>query len=70
MYNNESEYDSFENHLQDEDYGLVIDRYGNLKGLFIPEGLEQEPVPQAIVNLCKDHFGIDPLENSDSPRLH
>ena len=65
----EQKVDTFENHMGKEDYGLVIDSEGNLKGLFIPEGFENMDVRPAIVKLCIQFFGIDPTEDH-KPYLH
>ena len=54
-----SEMITFEESLEDDDWGLIISNKGELKGLFIPEGKEEDLVPEVIVSLCKTHFGID-----------
>lgn len=62
----EREYMSFEENLEDDDFGLIVCGVtGKLKGMFIPKDLEQEPVPDFIVELCVDYFGIDPKEFED-----
>jgi hypothetical protein len=33
-----------------------------LKGLWIPQNMEDEPVPESVYRLCVDYFGIDPAE--------
>lgn len=53
---------SFEDSLDEDDWGLIISPDGNLKGLFIPEGQEDSEVPEAIVVICQKYFGIDPTE--------
>jgi len=64
----------FEDSLEDEDWGLIIDKNGRLKGLFIPEGCGEDDVPESIIQLCIDYFDIDPEEfNSDildDPTIH
>lgn len=56
----------FEDALDSTDFGLIIcSKTGRLKGLWIPEGLEEDPVPEVIVHLCVDYFGIDPSEFDD-----
>jgi hypothetical protein len=52
----------FEDVLEDDDWGLIIDNNGNLKGMFIPEGYDEEEVPTAIIEICIKYFGIDPTE--------
>jgi hypothetical protein len=54
----------FEESLQDDDYGLIIGRNGDLKGMFVPDTCEElETVPQAIVTILETVYGI---EMSDS----
>ena len=50
----------FEEALEDDDWGLIISKDGTLKGMFVPEGSEEEEVPEAIVQICKNYFGTDP----------
>ena len=62
----------FEEALEDTDFGLIIcGKTGKLKGLWIPEGMEEEPVPETIVNLCCEVFGIEESEFfDDDPTIH
>lgn len=53
---------AFDDALEDEDWGLIIGKDGSLKGLFIPDGADDEEVPEVIVAICKDFFDIDPTE--------
>lgn len=52
----------FEEALEDDDWGLIIGKDGSLKGMFIPEGKDEELVPEVIVKLCKEYWNIDPTE--------
>lgn len=54
--------------LDERDYGLIISEEGRLKGIWIPEGQDDEEIPEVIVELCKTFFGIDP--NTDNETLH
>ena len=63
---------TFEEALEDDDWGLIIDKTGKLKGLFIPDGADGDDVPESIIQLCVTNFGIDPEEfygdqESDQP---
>ena len=53
---------TFEESLDNDDWGLIIDKEGRLKGLFIPEGSTEDDVPESIIQLCCSQFGIDPDE--------
>ena len=50
----------FRKSLSETDYGLIVGCDGNLKGIWIPVGLEDAEIPDAIVSLCVAKFGIDP----------
>ena len=53
---------TFEESLGENDWGLIIDSKGRLKGLFIPEGSNEDDVPESIINLCCNQFDINPDE--------
>ena len=45
---------SFEDSLEDTDYGLIISADGQLKGMFMPEQREEvDYVPKKIVQILK-----------------
>lgn len=50
----------FEDALSKTDYGLIVGLDGKLKGIWIPENLEDQEIPDTIIALCIQHFGIDP----------
>lgn len=55
----------FNETLNDDDYGLVVDKRGFVKGIWIPEKLVNETeVPETIAKICLEYFGLDP--NSES----
>ena len=62
----------FEDALEPTDFGFIVcGKTGTLKGLWIPAEMEEMPVPETIVNLCIDYFGIDPAEFDDEqPSIH
>jgi len=64
------DYLGFENTLEEDDYGFMVDKDGNLKGIWIPQGHEQDEVPDAIVQLIKEKWGIDPSNDSNYGYLH
>jgi hypothetical protein len=53
---------TFEETLDSDDWGLIIGKDGSLKGMFIPEGEDEEEVPQTIIDICIKYFGVDPTE--------
>ena len=66
----EHDYLGFEDTLDDTDYGFVLDKEGNLKGIWVPQGQEDEDVPEAIVELLKDKWGVDPNDDSLYGTIH
>ena len=64
------DYMGFENTLEEDDYGFILDKEGRLKGIWIPQGSEDENVPDAIVQLLKDHWGIDPNDETNYGYIH
>lgn len=62
-----SEQVTFEDSLEKDDWGIIIGKNGELKGMFIPEGEDEADVPEVIVKLCKEYWGIDP---TDEVTLH
>lgn len=63
MSNHEKTGLEFEEALGENDFGLIIcSKTGRLKGLWIPEGQDEDNVPQTIVDVCMDYFGVDPNE--------
>jgi len=54
----------FNKALESTDYGLIIDKSGQLKGIWIPNTVHQSIIPDSIAQLCVERFGIDP--NCDS----
>ena len=61
----------FEDSLEDGDCGLIFGPNGELKGLFIPEGKEEQTVPEAIIRICQNFYGVDLTDDDDTNRtLH
>lgn len=61
----------FEDTLESTDFGFIVcSKTGRLKGLWIPTGVEEDEVPESIVKLCVEVFGIDPNANNDASLLH
>jgi hypothetical protein len=50
----------FKKALDTTDYGLIVGCDGMLKGIWVPEGMEEQDIPQEIVDMCIQKFGIDP----------
>jgi hypothetical protein len=36
-----------------------------LKGIWVPEGMDHQDIPESIVDMCIQKFGIDPNGDSD-----
>jgi hypothetical protein len=67
---------TIEAQLGDEDWAIIIGKDGNLKGLFMPEGVDEELVPESIVTIMSEYFGVDfeeemnEEESSDGQTIH
>jgi hypothetical protein len=53
----------FRKSLESTDYGLIVGCNGMLKGIWVPEIRDGLDIPDAIVDLCIEKFGIDPNSN-------
>jgi len=45
--------------LDKDDWALIFSSEGNLKGLYIPVGKEDDEVPESLVRIMEEYFGID-----------
>ena len=61
---------TFEESLGNSDWGLIINNEGRLMGLFIPDGSTEDDVPDSIIHLCCNQFGVDPQEFYGSEYEH
>ena len=61
--------------LDDDDWALIIGSDGNLRGMFIPDGKDEDEVPESIVYIMENYFGMNfsednTEENDDEPTIH
>ena len=61
--------------MDDDDWALIIGSDGNLKGMFIPEGKDEDEVPYSIVHIMQNYYGINFSEDTeeepdDNPTIH
>jgi hypothetical protein len=66
---------TLEEQLGNDDWAIIIGSDGNLKGMFIPDGKDEEEVPESILYIMEKYFGIDfnevdEEETSDGHTLH
>jgi len=62
---------SFEDSLDDTDFGLIISSKGELKGMYMPEGADEEQigfVPEEIVQILYQVYGMNITE--DTATIH
>jgi len=65
------DYLEFSDTLSGDEYGLIVDQFGNIKGIWVPKHLEgQDALPLTISELCKEYFGIDPNDKSTQHTIH
>ena len=50
---------TLEEQLGRDDWAIIIGNDGNLKGIFIPQGMDEELVPESIVQIMAQYFGVD-----------
>ena len=55
----DEEASTLEAQLGEEDWAIIIGDDGNLKGLFIPQGKNEDLVPESIVAIMAEYFGVD-----------
>ena len=59
---------SFSEAIGDDDYGLIIcGKTGKLKGIWVPDGNDDEVIPDTVAKICVHFFGVDP--NNDNERI-
>jgi hypothetical protein len=61
---------TLEEQIGDDDWAIIIGKDGNLKGLFIPAGSDDEDVPESIVAIMSDYYGVDfdeAMDDGDDP---
>ena len=63
--NEDEDRESLYDQLGDDDWALIIGSDGNLKGMFIPEGKDEDEVPYSIVHIMEKYFGIDFSEDDE-----
>ena len=64
---------TLEAQLGEDDWAIIIGNDGNLKGVFIPSGKDEELVPESIVAIMAQYFGVDfhdEDETSDGQTIH
>lgn len=60
---------SFEDSLDDTDFGLIISSKGELKGMYMPDGpANVDYVPEEIVQIIYQVYGMNITE--DSATIH
>ena len=60
---------SFEDSLDETDFGLIISADGQLKGMYMPELMEEiDYVPEKIVLILYQVYGMD--INTDTATIH
>ena len=55
---------SFEDSLEDTDFGLIISAKGELKGMYVQDKMEDmDYVPQEIMKILHDVYGMNIPDN-------
>jgi hypothetical protein len=68
----QDERSSLYDQLEEDDWALIIGPDGSLRGMFIPEGKDEDEVPHSIVYIMERFFGVDfnEEESDDNPTIH
>lgn len=59
------DYITFNQVIEDTDYGIIVNKEGMIKGIWIPVDLERDEIPATISRLCIEYFGVDPNDESN-----
>lgn len=68
--NSKHEWLGFDTSLEEKDYGFILGADGELKGIWIPKGMDDQDVPDVIVDLLQEKWGIDPNDNVNYGTIH
>lgn len=63
-------YTEFEESLDNDDFGFILDKEGRLKGMWIPEGHDDDPIPAAVVEVIRTLFDIDVNDEDNYGTVH
>jgi hypothetical protein len=64
------DYMEFNKVLEDTDYGIIVNKDGTIKGIWVPRNLEKAEIPATISRICIEYFGIDPNDESNYQPIH
>lgn len=59
---------SLDDIMDDEDWALIFDTSGRLKAIFIPEGKQEDEVPQALLHVMS-LFNLD-VNDAEDATIH
>lgn len=59
---------SLDDFMDDEDWALIFDTSGRLKGIFIPEGKQEDEVPKALLDIMS-LFNLD-INDAEDATIH
>ena len=51
--------------FKNDDYGLILDADGGLKGIWIPVEHRDKPIPDRIATLCTVMYGVDVTDDNE-----
>lgn len=62
---------NFDDALSNDDYGLIVGKNGELKGIWIPDGADDgDEIPESVASLCMQYFNLDPNAQEERPAVH
>lgn len=57
---------TLEDQIEDGDWAIIISSDGNLRGVYIPDGQDEDQVPNSIVHIMSECFSVDFKEEVDT----
>ena len=56
--------------LEEDDYSLIMNKDGVLKGIWIPSGAEDDDIPGAITDVIKHFWDVDANDQTSYGTIH
>lgn len=63
-------YIGFNDVLDSDEFGFILDKDGHLKGMWVPAHLDDVNIPEAVVEVVKLFFKIDVNDQNNYGTIH
>lgn len=61
--------DVYEQEIEDDDFGFIVDANGDLKSVFLPDNMSVSDLPESVQKIF-ELFGIDDPDRLDNTTIH